>query len=93
MNELRDIAQKLARRRYITMVFLDETTDEGTIYVAINPELGWCIAQGETVPDARHNLDETRVDFILDMLEDGEDVPEPRTLDTAIFNLAPCISV
>ena len=80
MPDLMDTARELASRPYITIVLLDETTDGDPIYVALNPELKGLIVQGETVEEARGNLNETRVEFILDMLEDGLDIPGPQKI-------------
>ena len=79
-NSLRDVARELALRPYVTIVLLDETTDDEPMYVALNPELNGCMAQGDTVEEARRNLDETRVDFIQHMLENELAVPEPRLI-------------
>ena len=80
MPGLMDTARQLASRPYIAIVILDETTDGDPIYIATNPEIEGLIVQGETVEEARRNLDETRVEFILDLLEDGLDIPEPRKI-------------
>ena len=85
-DDLQALAQKLASRPYLTVVLRDETTDGDLIYVAMNPELEGCVAQGDTPEEARHNLDETRIDFIRYMLEDGVLIPEPQPISDAVIN-------
>ena len=73
----REEAVKLAERPYFEKIVLDETTDGEPIFVAYSPELEGCIAQGDTVEEARKNLSEARVDCIQSLLEDGLPVPDP----------------
>lgn len=78
MNEtLIEQAKKLASRNYIVAVYEDKLSNGTTIYMAKNPELRGCMAQGKTIEDAINNLNEARVDYIYDSLEDGVSVPEP----------------
>ena len=87
MNKRREEAERLAKRPYRTIVFLDETTDDEPIYVALNPELDGCVSQGETSDEALRNLHGARVDYIYFLLEDELDVPEPQPIEaeTSIF--------
>jgi len=80
MPDLREQAQRLANRPYRSVVFSDKSTEGEPLYVALNPELEGCVSQGDTVAEARHNLDDARVDFIYFLLEDGLSVPEPQFL-------------
>lgn len=75
-------AKELAIRRYTTIVFRDETTDDEPIYVAIIPELEGCSASGDTPQEASENLKSAKEDFIYFLLEDGLDVPEPQLIGT-----------
>ena len=86
MDNLNDEAKKLASRPYMTVVLRDETTEGELIYVAMNQELPGCIAQGDTPDEARHNLDETRVDFVLHLLENQLHVPEPQPISNAVID-------
>lgn len=80
ISNLREQATYLANRPYTTVVFLDQSTDGESIYVALNPELEGCVSQGDTLNEALHNLNEARVDFIYFLLKDGLEVPAPRFL-------------
>ena len=70
-------AHKLAARFYTFEVVVDTTTEEEQIYVAANPELPGCMAQGKTEELALANLSEARIDYIASLLEDGLTVPSP----------------
>jgi predicted RNase H-like HicB family nuclease len=85
MSDLQAMAQECASRPYLTVVLRDETTDGDPIYVAMNPELEGCIAQGDTPDEARQNLSETRIDFIRYMLEDDVPIPEPQPISNAVI--------
>lgn len=77
-------AKKLAKRTYVAVVFLDETTDGESIYVALNPELDGCISQGDTADEALENLALARIDYIESMLEAGMSIPDPMLLGNII---------
>ncbi|MBL1135889.1 MAG: type II toxin-antitoxin system HicB family antitoxin [Chloroflexi bacterium] len=47
------------------------------MFLARNPELEGCMAQGETPEAAQSNLLEARIDYIYFLLEDGLPVPDP----------------
>lgn len=64
---------------YSLFVFLDETTDGDTIYVATNPDLPGCIAQGDTIAEAEDILAEVREDYIAYLLAHNLAVPEPQS--------------
>lgn len=74
-----DEAHVLASRPYALFVFLDETTDGDTIYVATNPELPGCIAQGDSIVEAEDILTEVRQDYIAHRLAHNLPVPEPQS--------------
>lgn len=77
MNELRTQAEILAKCLYTTVTFRDKTTDGDYIYVALNPELEGCLAQGDTIAEAQENLREFRIDYIEHLLETEMPIPEP----------------
>lgn len=77
-----DKAVLLARRPYPMVITLEPTTEGETVYLARNPDLDGCIAQGETGAEASANLDAFRIDYIEALLESGHPVPEPGTLPT-----------
>jgi predicted RNase H-like HicB family nuclease len=72
-------AKEFAERNYRLSVFVDKLTNGQAIYMAKNPELNGCMAQGVTIEEAINNLDDARVDYIYDSLENGNPVPEPAT--------------
>jgi predicted RNase H-like HicB family nuclease len=76
-RNLKKQAEELAARRYLMFVFHEMTTEDEPIYVALNPELDGCFAQGETSQEARENLNAFRVDYIHHLLSHGLPVPEP----------------
>jgi predicted RNase H-like HicB family nuclease len=88
IDNLQASAEKLASRPYLTVVLRDVTTDSEVIYVAMNPELEGCIAQGDTPDEARQNLSETRIDFIRYMLEDEISIPEPQAISNAVISVS-----
>ena len=75
--ETLDKATSLGNRFYTFEVVSDVTTDGEPIFVASNPELPGCMAQGATEEEAIENLTEARIDYIASLLDDGLDVPEP----------------
>lgn len=84
MSEFRDEAIQLANRQYAHLVFLDEATDDTSIYIALNPELDGCISQGDTPREAIQNLSEARIDYIESILEDGLVIPEPSVAENGM---------
>ena len=78
--ELREKAEKLAKRPYFLMTSVEETTDGHQIYFARVLEMDGCFGQGETRDQALEDLRLAMVDFIQSLLEDGLPVPEPSTL-------------
>jgi predicted RNase H-like HicB family nuclease len=71
-------ATELARRPYRVVVMNDETTDGNLIFLAANPELPGCMAQGVTIAEATQELETARVDYIVSLIEDGLPVPIPQ---------------
>lgn len=65
---------------YMTFVFRDTTTNGGSIYVAIHPELEGCTSQGDTPQEALANLEDAREEYIKSLIEDGLPVPLPTKL-------------
>ena len=76
---LLDKAKSLAEKNYLLSVFEDTLPGGEKIYMAKNPELTGCMAQGMSIEEAIANLAEARLDYIYDSLEDGIPVPEPTT--------------
>lgn len=74
-NKIR--ARELASRPYSLFIFLDQTTEDDTIFVATNPELRGCYAQGDTMRQAEEILAEVREDYITHLLANNLSIPEP----------------
>lgn len=80
--DMRTKAEALAKRSYLVMITIGETTDNQPIYFARALELEGCFGQGETREASIEDLRLATVDFIESLLEDGLPVPEP----TPLFN-------
>jgi predicted RNase H-like HicB family nuclease len=78
--DIRAKAEALAKRPYIIMTAIEETTDNQPIYFARVLEMDGCFGQGETREAAIEDLHLAMVDFIESLLEDGLPVPEPTPL-------------
>lgn len=74
---IQEQAVELAKLPYTIELLRDKTTDGEYIYLAQNPELEGCMAQGLTEEEALKNLDEVRVEHIEHLLEHHLDVPYP----------------
>ena len=83
-NQTLKKAKELANRPYQIRIFLDETTDDEPIYVAVIPELPGCVAYGDTPEEAKHNITTAKEDFIYFLLEDELTVPEPQLINSSI---------
>jgi predicted RNase H-like HicB family nuclease len=83
-----DIAINLSRLGYTLVLLRDKTTDGDCVYIALNPELEGCMAQGLTEIEAIENLDEIRVEHIEHLLEYHLPVPTPNhaTASSTISN-------
>ena len=85
MNEKQlEEARKLALRNYNLVLSKDRLSDGSIMYMARNPELKGCKAQGTTQMEAIKNLRDARIDYIYYLLEDGIDVPSPNTQENII---------
>ena len=81
-------AKEIAKKHYKIIVSESMLSNGQKSYMAKNPELFGCMAQGMTVSEALQNLEEARVDYIYSLLKDGVEIPEPTseirtTLDTS----------
>jgi predicted RNase H-like HicB family nuclease len=85
MNSDGNQAEDLASRPYLTIVFRDSTTEDEPVFVALNPELEGCVAQGDTSNEARENLGLIRKDYIQHLLEHDLRIPEPGTIDNVVI--------
>jgi len=74
---IQEKAIELARLPYTVELLRDKTTDGDYVYLAQNPELEGCMAQGLTEEEALSNLDEVRIEHIEHLLENDLPVPYP----------------
>lgn len=85
-NKFIEKAKELAAKEYVVRVYTDEASDGEIIFMATNPELDGCMAQGETAEEALSILDEVRVDYFAHLIEYGLPIPEPAETITEINN-------
>lgn len=77
-------AELLASLPYAEVVVPDVDTEGRRVFVASNPELRGCMAHGDTVDEARHNLAESRLLYIESALEDGVTLPVPEATKKSV---------
>jgi predicted RNase H-like HicB family nuclease len=75
-SKIEDRAKYLASQPYAVEVMKDKTTTGEDVFLAKNPQLYGCMAQGATIEEAIANLADARLDYIEDLLEDGDPVPD-----------------
>jgi len=76
ISEIEDRARHLASQPYAVEIMKDKTTTGEDVFLAKNPDLYGCMAQGATVEESLTNLADARLDYIEGLLEDGEPVPD-----------------
>ena len=81
-------AKELASRPYPFRVYKDATSDRDILYLAKNPDLEGCMAQGSSQRDVLKNLAEARIDYISFLLERGLSVPEPSEIAPSSVGLS-----
>ena len=67
-------------RQYIGIVHKDPSSDFGVSF----PDFPGCISAGETLAEAAALAQEALLGHIELMVEDGEPIPEPMTLEAAL---------
>ena len=67
-------------KNYIALLRKDKTSDYGVDF----PDFPGCITAGKTLEAARENADEALQFHIKGLVEDGEAVPEPTSLDAVM---------
>jgi len=70
-------AKALSERSYYTEVRYQPEGNGSPDYIASNPEIPQCIAQGDSVKEALQNLAATRAEIIEYLIENNLPVPEP----------------
>lgn len=78
-NTLEQRAEELSQRPYRVKLEKDEIADGEFVFLARVVEMPTCMAQGSTAVEAEGELREVMFEFIFSLLEDGEEVPEPRS--------------
>lgn len=74
---IQEQAISLAKLAYTVELLRDKTTDGEYIFLARNPELEGCMAQGLTEEEALNNLDDVRIEHIEHLLEHHLPIPYP----------------
>ena len=82
--DIRSKAEELARRSYLIMTSIEETTDGQPIYFSRVFEMDGCFGQGPTRDQAVADLRLAMADFIESLLEDELPVPEPTKIDSTL---------
>jgi len=71
-------AKQLANRPYVVEMYRDNTTDgKGFVFLAVNPEIKRCKAQGLTMEEALSNLDDVRIILFEHFLDHNLIIPAP----------------
>jgi len=73
-------AEQRANVGYATVISRDSSDPDEVVYIAVNPELPGCTAQGATVAEARELLRENRITYIEHLLRRNRPVPAPAEL-------------
>lgn len=65
---------------YIALIHKDDDSDYGVSF----PDFPGCISAGSTLDEARAGAEEALALHIEGLIEDGESLPEPSSLDTIV---------
>ena len=74
-TDLTQRAIELAQRPYLSVTMMTYPRSDYP-YIAINPNLNGCMAQGKTMQEAKDNLDAFRIDYMEHLLEHGLPIPD-----------------
>ena len=67
-------------RSYIALIHVEKKSDYGVSF----PDFPGCASAGRTLEEARAMATEALAFHVEGMLEDGEEIPEPSTLDSVV---------
>ncbi len=67
-------------RQHIALIHKDADSDYGVSF----PDFPGCISAGQTLDDARNLAAEALAFHVAGMIEDGEAIPEPSTLESVM---------
>jgi predicted RNase H-like HicB family nuclease len=67
-------------RQYIALIYKDPDSDYGVSF----PDFPGCVSAGGTLDEARRMAEEALALHVDGMVEDGEPVPEPSTLEAVM---------
>ena len=70
------LARLMAQYPHVMTVHAEEIPDYGTVYLARNPMIRGCMAQGDTKDEAVRELEEAKFVYFLSMIEDGLDISD-----------------
>lgn len=68
---------------YIALIHKDADSEFGVSF----PDLPGCVSVGATLEEARTNAEEALILHVDGMIEDGETIPAPSTLDEVMANV------
>lgn len=77
---------KVDTTKYVTIVQLQETTEDNYCYVAYHPELPNAMSQGDTTKEAKENLIEATELAIAHLVENNLPIPEPMSFKASAVN-------
>jgi predicted RNase H-like HicB family nuclease len=69
-------------RNYIGIIHKDTDSDFGVSF----PDFPGCVTAGSTLEEARENAEEALAFHIEGMIEDGDEIPPPTSLDDAMID-------
>lgn len=79
MNEPHYSLEEYMRFPYAVRISTDECGEE-VCYMAVNPELDGCMAQGDTPSEAVRNLEDARQSYIAAAIKRGLPIPLPKMM-------------
>lgn len=68
---------KAKKMNYIAIIHKELSSDFGVSF----PDFAGCVTAGKTLDEARANAEEALALHVAGMIEDGESIPDPSTLD------------
>jgi predicted RNase H-like HicB family nuclease len=79
-TEFREEAEKFAAFPFVVSLVKDVDEEGQPVFLAINPELDGCMADGKSFEEAIENLNDARTDYIQVLLLSGQPIPLPSVM-------------
>jgi predicted RNase H-like HicB family nuclease len=81
-NKAIQLAIQLANQGYLAIgLYKPQVNDETPDYIAYNPDLYGCMAQGDTMAEAMANLETARIDYMAHLLDQNLPIPHPTPIN------------